>query len=76
MDLTMPGGIGGKEAIEKLMSIDPEIRAIVSSGYSDDKVMSEYEKYGFKGVLSKPYNTEGLSKALHKVINGGRVNNP
>ncbi len=71
MDLTIPGGIGGKEAIERLISIDPDVRAIVSSGYSDDKVMSEYEKYGFKGVLSKPYNIEGLSKVLHKVINGG-----
>src|SRR5579885_1567515 len=71
MDLTIPGGIGGKEAIERLISIDPDVRAIVSSGYSDDKVMSEYEKYGFKGVLPKPYNIEGLSKVLHKVINGG-----
>jgi PAS domain S-box-containing protein len=71
MDLTIPGGIGGKEAIERLISIDPDVRAIVSSGYSDDRVMSEYEKYGFKGVLSKPYNIEGLSKVLHKVINGG-----
>jgi PAS domain S-box-containing protein len=75
MDLTIPGGMGGKEAIERLMSIDPGIRAIVSSGYSDDKVMSEYKKYGFRGVLSKPYNTEGLSKALHNVINEERVNN-
>lgn len=54
------------------MSVDPGIRAIVSSGYSDDKVMSEYEKYGFKGVLSKPYTIEGLSKALQEVINGGK----
>jgi PAS domain S-box-containing protein len=75
MDLTIPGGMGGREAIEKLVGIDPGIRAIVSSGYSDDRVMSEYEKYGFKGVLSKPYTIEGLSKALRDVINGGRVNN-
>jgi len=72
LDLTIPGGMGGREAIEKLVSVDPGIRAIVSSGYSDDKVMSEYEKYGFKGVLSKPYTIEGLSKALQEVINGGK----
>jgi DNA-binding NarL/FixJ family response regulator len=74
MDLTISRGKGGKEAIEKLVSVDPEIRAMVSSGYSDDKVMSKYEKYGFKGVNSKPYNTEGFSKALHNVINVGRMN--
>ncbi len=68
MDLTVPGGMGGKEAIEKLISIDPEVKAIVSSGYSNDSVMSEFMGYGFRGVLSKPYTIEELSDILRKVI--------
>jgi PAS domain S-box-containing protein len=68
MDLTVPGGMGGKEAIEKLISIDPDVRAIVSSGYSNDSVMSEYRRYGFKGVLSKPYSIGELTDTLHKVM--------
>lgn len=68
MDLTVPGGMGGKEAIEKLLVIDPEVKAIVSSGYSSDPVLSKYEKYGFKGVLPKPYEMEQLSDVLHGVL--------
>ncbi|MER3445536.1 MAG: hypothetical protein C4291_01275 [Candidatus Dadabacteria bacterium] len=68
IDLTVPGGIGGKEAIEKLISIDPEIKAIVSSGYSNDSVMSEFRRYGFRGVLPKPYTIEELTDTLRKVI--------
>jgi two-component system cell cycle sensor histidine kinase/response regulator CckA len=68
MDLTVPGKMGGKEAIEKLISIDPDVRAIVSSGYSNDSVMSEYRRYGFKGVLSKPYSIGELTDTLHKVM--------
>ena len=58
------------------MNIDPEVRAIVSSGYPDDKVMVEYKSYGFRCVLSVPCDTEGLSKAPHNVLNGRRINNP
>ncbi|MBE9546567.1 MAG: response regulator, partial [Proteobacteria bacterium] len=70
MDLTIPGGMGGKEAIKKLLEIDPGARAIVSSGYSNDPVMANFEKYGFAGVVSKPYKIEELGKALYKVITG------
>jgi CheY-like chemotaxis protein len=56
MDLTIPGGMGGKEVIMKLLEIDPYVKAIVSSGYSIDPVLSEYEKFGFKGFLTKPFN--------------------
>ena len=70
MDLTIPGGIGGKEAIKQLLEIDPHIKAIVSSGYSNDPIMSEYEKYGSKGVVVKPYSIKKLSEALHNVIKG------
>lgn len=68
MDLTIPGGMGGKEAITRLTSIDPDIKAIVSSGYSNDPIMSNFRKYGFKGVISKPYKIEDLSKVLNQVI--------
>lgn len=68
MDLTIPGGMGGKEAIEKLHEIDPDIKAIVSSGYSDDPIMANHEKYGFKAVIAKPYTTISLGKVLQKVI--------
>lgn len=70
MDLTIPGGMGGKEAIKRLLEIDPDAKAIVSSGYSEDPVMAEFRKYGFCGVIAKPYETEQLSRALSDVING------
>jgi PAS domain S-box-containing protein len=68
MDLTVKGGMGGKDAISELMTIDPEVKAIISSGYSDDPVMSNYQVYGFKGVVKKPYTIEELSKVIHKTI--------
>lgn len=68
MDLTVPGGMGGKAAIEKLLQLDPQVKAIVSSGYSTDPVMSHYQKYGFQGIVAKPYNAEELSRALQKLL--------
>lgn len=68
MDLTVPGGMGGKEAVEKLLSFDPEVKAIVSSGYSNDPVMAEYEKFGFKGVVAKPYKIDELHSIIQKVM--------
>jgi len=70
MDLTIPGGMGGKEAVIKLLEIDPAVKTIVSSGYSNDPVMADYRKYGFSGVVTKPFDTEQLSRVLHEVING------
>jgi CheY-like chemotaxis protein len=69
MDLTIPGGMGGKEAIKRLLEIDQGIKAIVSSGYSNNPVMSKYKEYGFRGVVSKPYSIEDLAETLHKVLN-------
>ena len=69
MDLTIPGGMGGKEAIEKMRKKDPAVKAIVSSGYSDDPVMANYEEYGFNGVLKKPYTVNEVSNAIHEIMN-------
>ena len=69
MDLTIPGGMGGKDAIEKLLELDPNVKAIVSSGYSTDPVMSQYEKHGFIGVVAKPYSIQELGLALEDALN-------
>ena len=68
MDLTIPGGMGGKEAIKHLLELDPQARAIVSSGYSNDPVMAEFRSYGFRGVVAKPYEIGELARALREVI--------
>jgi two-component system, cell cycle sensor histidine kinase and response regulator CckA len=69
LDLTVSGGMGGKEAIKKLLEIDPEINAIVSSGYSDDAILSDFRTYGFKAALTKPVEIGYLSKVLHELLN-------
>jgi CheY-like chemotaxis protein len=73
MDLTITGGMGGIEAIELLRLIDPDAKAIVSSGYSDDPVMSDFRKYGFDGVIAKPFRAEELSAALGKILSRDKV---
>lgn len=65
MDLTVPGGMGGKEAVTRLLDRFPEARVIVSSGYSDDAAMSDYSTYGFVGAIDKPYTMHELSEALY-----------
>lgn len=70
MDLTVPGGMGGKEAVAKLHLSSPEAKVIVSSGYSADPIMSECKKYGFSGVISKPYNANQVSEAISKILEG------
>jgi two-component system, cell cycle sensor histidine kinase and response regulator CckA len=70
MNLTVPGGMGGKEAVCELLKIDPHTRAIVSSGYANDPVMESFAGYGFKGVVSKPYNLDDLNAVLHDVVYG------
>ncbi len=69
MDLTIPGGMGGNEAIKKLLEIDPEAKVIVSSGYSNDPIMANFREYGFKGVIPKPYKMTEVSEVVHKLIN-------
>jgi two-component system, cell cycle sensor histidine kinase and response regulator CckA len=71
LDLTVPDGMGGKEAIKKLRDLDPEVKAIVTSGYSHDPIMSEFKKYGFCGVVNKPYEIKEISKVLREVTMAG-----
>ncbi|MHB9029000.1 MAG: PAS domain S-box protein [Candidatus Latescibacterota bacterium] len=68
MDLTIPGGMGGLEALERLREFDPGVRAVVSSGYSSDRIMSDYENYGFVGVIEKPYRFEDLGMLVKKTL--------
>ncbi len=68
MDLTIPGGMGGLETMNILRRFDPEIKAIVSSGYANDPVISDYEKYGFSGVVIKPYRFDDLLVELDRII--------
>jgi PAS domain S-box-containing protein len=74
LDLTLPGGMGGKEALKKLIEIDPTVNAIVSSGYATDATMSRYEDFGFRGCIAKPYEAAELGKIVHDVIESSRVN--
>jgi len=69
MDLTIAGGLGGKETITRLKHIHPDVKAIVSSGYANDPVVANYKDFGFKGVLSKPFKVPQLSQVLHEIIN-------
>ncbi len=68
LDLTVKGGMGGKETVCEMLKLNPDVKAIVSSGYSSDPVMSRYTEYGFKDVLKKPYALEQLSAVLKKVL--------
>lgn len=68
MDLTIPGGMGGEEAIKRLLAIDPKVKAIVSSGYHNNPVMADYRRYGFCAVLAKPYRIAELSKTLYNLL--------
>jgi CheY-like chemotaxis protein len=70
MDLTVPGGFGGQEAIKRLREIDPRVRAIVSSGYSSDPVLANYRAHGFCGVMAKPYQLEEALRAIREALAG------
>jgi PAS domain S-box-containing protein len=72
MDLTVPGGVGGREAIEQLRQIDPNVRAIVSSGYSSDPVLANHRAYGFCGMVAKPYKVEDFARVLRAALRESR----
>jgi PAS domain S-box-containing protein len=67
LDLTIKGGMGGEQTIRELLKIDPDVKAIVSSGYFDDPVMSDFKKYGFMGALPKPYEKKALKEVLERL---------
>ncbi len=68
LDLTIPGGMGAKETIKKLLELDPEVKAIVSSGYPNDPVISNYRDHGFKSYVIKPFDEKELSEAISQVL--------
>lgn len=70
MDLTIPAGMGGKEAAQAILAVDPDARLVVSSGYFDDPVMSDYRDYGFCAVMPKPYKLAELARLMGKLSGG------
>lgn len=68
LDLTVPGGMGGVETLEHLRRLDPNVRAIASSGYSNDAILSNHRNYGFVAMIAKPYKVTDLSRVLEKVV--------
>jgi CheY-like chemotaxis protein len=68
LDSTMAGGMGGLETLIKLQEIDPQVKAIISSGYADDPVMADFAKYGFCGKLPKPYRMTKLSETINDIL--------
>ncbi len=72
LDMTVRGGMGGREAVQRLLKIDPAVRAIVSSGYSQDTTMNRYRDYGFCGVVSKPYSVSELTQEIEQAVALGK----
>ena len=67
LDLTVTGGLGGKDTVQQLRQFDPQVKAIVASGYSNDPVLSRYSTFGFHGVVAKPFRLAELSQVLHEI---------
>ena len=68
LDYTIPGGMGGLETLTRLRAIDPQVTALISSGYANNPVMADWAYYGFSGVVAKPYTMAQLQEALHNVL--------
>ncbi len=68
LDLTVPGGMGGKESAAHLLEIDPEAVLIVSSGYSNDPVVANYREFGFSGAITKPFSATVLNQELKRLL--------
>lgn len=70
LDMTVPGGMGGLTTFERLREIDPQVKAIISSGYSDDRAMANFEQHGFSAIVAKPYSIQEISRTLQRVLVG------
>jgi len=68
MDLTIQGGMGGKETMKALLGIDPAVKGIVSSGYNNDPILAHFREYGFSGMVSKPYTVRELQETLLELV--------
>jgi CheY-like chemotaxis protein len=71
MDLTVKGGMGGKEAMKRLLEVDPSARVIVASGYANDPIMANFREYGFVNVLRKPFNVNDFIRVIVEVMGEG-----
>jgi DNA-binding NarL/FixJ family response regulator len=68
MDLTIPGGVGGREAVQEIHKIDPAAKVIVSSGYSNDPIMADYLDYGFCAAIVKPFKLQEFHEVISRVL--------
>ncbi|MEE8320076.1 MAG: PAS domain S-box protein, partial [bacterium] len=68
LDLTIPGGLGGKEALDRMKELNPDIKAVVSSGYSNDPIMADFEAHGFTDVVAKPYSIDELKVVMNRLL--------
>jgi CheY-like chemotaxis protein len=68
LDLTIPGGMGGREAMEHIRKLDPQVPAIVSSGYSNDPVLADFARYGFQAIVPKPYEVSLLMETVKRLL--------
>ena len=68
MDLTIPGGMGGVEAVGEILAVDPTAKVVVSSGYSSDPVMIQCREYGFSGAIAKPFDMQSLKRIIEELI--------
>jgi CheY-like chemotaxis protein len=68
LDYILPGGMGGRDILAQLRTLDPQVTALLSSGYADDPIMADFAQHGFCGVIPKPYTLETLVGVLHRVL--------
>ncbi len=68
MDLTIPGGMGGKETVTEILKIDKDAKCVITSGYGDDPVVANYQQYGFKAAIQKPFQLEKLITLANELI--------
>lgn len=68
LDLNIPSGMGGMEAVKYILEVDEKAKVMVSTGYSSDAIVAEYSKYGFSGCIAKPFDIKGLQDAVAQAL--------